>query len=76
MRNSDFSLGKMQTEAFEDIKNELCANPLLQQYSLQKEATLLLTPLKKPLAGFLRKKDIQSYLHQENRLQRTKTTRT
>ena len=30
MRNSDFSWGKMQQKAFEDIKNELCANPLVQ----------------------------------------------
>ena len=39
MRNSDFSWGKMQQKAFEDMKNELCANPLLQLYSLQKEVT-------------------------------------
>ena len=64
--NSDFSWGKMQQKAFEDIKNELCANPLVQPYSLQKEATLLLTPLKKPLAGFFRRKDIQSYMYREN----------
>ena len=30
----------MQQKAFEDIKNELCANPLVQPYSLQKEATV------------------------------------
>ena len=30
MRNSDFSWGKMQQKAFEDIKNEFCANPLVQ----------------------------------------------
>ena len=40
MRNSGFSRGKMQQKAFEDIKNELCANPLVQPYSLQKEATV------------------------------------
>ena len=40
MRNSDFSLVKMQQKAFEDIKIELCANPLVQLYSLQKEATV------------------------------------
>ena len=38
MRNSDFSWGKMQQKAFEDIKNELCANPLVQPYSLQKRS--------------------------------------
>ena len=52
MRNSNFSWGKMQQKAFEDIKLELCANPLVQPYSLQKKQQLLLTPLKKPLAGF------------------------
>ena len=51
MRNSDISWGKMQQKAFEDIKNEFCANPLVQPYSLQKKQQLLLTPLKKPLAG-------------------------
>ena len=66
MRNSDFSWGKMQQKAFEDIKNELCANPLVQPYSLQKKQPFLLTPLKKPLAEFFRKKDIQSYMYQEN----------
>ena len=66
MRNSNFSWGKMQQKAFEDIKNDLCANPLVQPYSLQKEQQLLLKPLKNPLAGFFRKKDIQSYMYQEN----------
>ena len=32
MRNSDFSGGKMQQKTFEDIKNELCANPLVQPF--------------------------------------------
>ena len=36
LRNSDCSWGKMQQKAFEDIKSELCANPLVQPYSLQK----------------------------------------
>ena len=40
MRNSDFSWGKMQQKTFEDIKNELCANPLVQPHSLQKGATV------------------------------------
>ena len=31
MRNSDFSWGKMQQKAFEEIKNDLCANPLGQR---------------------------------------------
>ena len=45
----------MQQKAFEDIKNEVIANPLVQPYSLQKKQQILLTPLKKPLAGFYRK---------------------
>ena len=64
----------MQQNAFGDIKNELCANPLVQPYSLLKKQQLLLTPLKKPLAGFFSKKDIQLYMYQKNWLQRTKTT--
>ena len=40
MRNSDFSWGRMQQKASEDIKNELCANRLVQPYKLQKEATV------------------------------------
>ena len=30
----------MQQKAFTDLKNELCANPLVNIYSLQKEATV------------------------------------
>ena len=66
MRNSDFSGGKMQQKAFEDIKNELCANPLVQPYSLQKEATVTTDASEKAIGGFFRKKDIQSYMYQEN----------
>ena len=65
MRNS-FSWGKMQQKAFEDIKIELCANPLVQPYSLKKKQQLIRTPLKKPLAGFFCKKDIQSYMYRGN----------
>ena len=64
MRIIDLSWGKMQQKAIGDIKNELCANPLVQPYTLQIQ--LLLTPLKKPLAGFFRKKDIQSNMYREN----------
>ena len=39
MRNSDFSWGKIQQKTFEGIKNELCANPIVQPYSFKKEAT-------------------------------------
>ena len=34
MRHSDFSWDKMQQKTFENIKNKLCANPLVQPYSL------------------------------------------
>ena len=53
MRNSDFSWGKMQQKAFEDIKNELCANPLVQPYSLQKEATVTTDASEKVIGGVL-----------------------
>ena len=53
MRNSDFSLGKIQQKAFEDIKSELCANPLVQPYSLQKEATVTTDASEKAIGGVL-----------------------
>ena len=53
MRNSDFSWGKLQQKAFEDIKKELCANPLVQPYSLQKEATVTTDASEKAICGVL-----------------------
>ena len=53
MRNSDFSWGKMQQKAFEDIKNELCANPLVQPYILQKEAAVTTDASEKAIGGVL-----------------------
>ena len=53
MRNSDLSWGKMQQKAFEDIKNELCANPLVQPYSVQKEATVTTDASEKAIGGVL-----------------------
>ena len=53
MRNSDFSLGKIQQKAFEDIKNELYANPLVQPYSVQKEATVSADASEKAIGGVL-----------------------
>ena len=53
MRNRDFSWGKMQQKAFEDIKNELCANSLVQPYSLQKEATVTTDASEKAIGGVL-----------------------
>ena len=65
MKNSNFSWDKMQQKAFEDIKNELCANPLVQPYSLQKEATVTTDASEKAIGG-VRRKDIQSYMYREN----------
>ena len=53
MRNSDFSWGKMQQKAFEDIKVELCANPLVQSYSLQIDATVTTDASEKAIGGAL-----------------------
>ena len=66
MRNSDLSWGKMQQKALADIINELCANPLVQPYSLQKEATVTTDASEKAIGGFFRKKDIQLYMYREN----------
>ena len=46
-------MGKMQQKAFEDIKNELCANPLVQPYSIQKEATITTDTSEKTNGGVL-----------------------
>ena len=53
MRNSDFSWGKMQQKAFEEIKNELYVNPLVQPYSPQKEATVTTDASEKTIGGVL-----------------------
>ena len=53
IRNSDFAWGKMQQKAFEDIKNELYANPLVQPYSLQKEARVTTDASEKANGGVL-----------------------
>ena len=39
-RKEEFRWDKEEQNAFENIKNELCANPLVQPYSLTKEATV------------------------------------
>ena len=52
-RNSDFSWGKNQQKAFEDIKNELCANSLVQPYSLLNEATVTTDASEKSIGGVL-----------------------
>ena len=66
----------MQQKAFNTIKNDLCANPLVQPYSLEKEATVTTDASEKTIGGFFCKKDIQSYMYQENRLQPSKNTQT
>ena len=53
MRNVDYSWSKMQLKAFEDIKIELCANPLVQPYSLQKEATVTTDSSENAIGGVL-----------------------
>ena len=53
MRNSDFSWGKLKQKDFEEIKNELCANPLVQPYSLQKEAIITTDASEKAIGGVL-----------------------
>ena len=58
MRNCDFLRGKMHQKAFVDIRNKLCANPLVHSYSLQKEATDTTDASEKLYAGFFRQKDI------------------
>ena len=51
MRNSDFSWGKLHQKTFEDIKNELCAKPLVLPNILQKEATVTNDAPEKAIAG-------------------------
>ena len=52
MRNSNFLWGKMQQKTFEDIKNDICANPSVQPYSFQKEATVTTDDSEKTTGGF------------------------
>ena len=66
MRNSDFSGGKMQQKAFEDIKNELCAKPLVQPYSQQREATVTTDAPEKAIGGFLLQKGHLVIYHNNN----------
>ena len=73
MKNIDFLWGKMQQRAFcikdeicANIKNAICANPPVQAYSLQKEATDTTDASEKDIGGFFCKKDIQSYMYRES----------
>ena len=40
IRKEEFRWEKEEQNAFQNINNELCANPLVQPYSLTKEATV------------------------------------
>ena len=43
----------MGQKAFEDVKNELCANPLVEPYSLHKEATVTIDASEKAIGRVL-----------------------
>ena len=49
-KKKQFPMGQKVTKRFRRHKNELCANPVVQPNSLQKETTIT---LKKQLTGFL-----------------------
>ena len=53
IRNGNFSRGKVQRKAIENIINELCANPQIQTYSLQKEAFVTSDASEKVFGGVL-----------------------
>ena len=53
IRKEEFRWVKEEQNAFENIKNELCANPLVQPYSLTKEATVTTDASEKAIVGVL-----------------------
>ena len=56
IRKEKFRWDKEEQNAFENIKNELCANPflhLVQPYSLTKEATVTTDASEKTIGGVL-----------------------
>ena len=53
IRKDEFRWEKEEQNAFENIKNELCANPLVQPYSLTKEATVTTDTSEKAIGGVL-----------------------
>ena len=53
IRKEEFRWDKEEQTAFENIKNELCANPLVQPYSLTKEATVTTDASEKAIDGVL-----------------------
>ena len=53
IRKEELRWDKEEQNAFENIKNELCANPLVQPYSLTKEATVTTDASEKAIGGVL-----------------------
>ena len=53
IRKEEFRWDKEEQNAFENIKNEFCANPLVQPYSLTKEATVTTDASEKAIGGVL-----------------------
>ena len=53
IRKKEFRWEKEEQNTFENIKNELCANPLVQLYSLKKEATVTTDASEKAIGGVL-----------------------
>ena len=53
IRKEEFRWDKEEQNAFENIKNELCANPIVQPYSLTKEATVTTDASEKAIGGVL-----------------------
>ena len=53
IRKEEFRWDKEEQNAFENIKNELCANPHVQLYSLTKEATVTTDASEKAIGGVL-----------------------
>ena len=53
IRKEEFRWEKEEQNDFENIENELCANPLVQPYSLTKEATVTTDASEKAIGGVL-----------------------
>ena len=53
IQKEEFRREREEQNAFENIKNELCANPLVQPYSLTKEATVTTDVSEKTIGGVL-----------------------
>ena len=53
IRKEEFRWDKEEQNAFANIKNDLCANPLVQPYSLTKEATVTTDTSEKAIGGVL-----------------------